>query len=130
MSRITLSHSRRPFVITGLVLIGLAASAATTQTQSTSNEATLLNRIPAITNRVAVGNQSPTAADCDWARSAYFAEFVGLVTTHQKTFVRFVTLAVPHCDAGSGGTSGFGAVFVIGIESVNCEFAGVVAGFT
>jgi hypothetical protein len=64
--------------MTGLVLIGLAASAATTKTQSTTNEAALLNRIPATTNRVVAGNQSPNASDDDRARSAYFAELTGV----------------------------------------------------
>ena len=47
MSRITRSsHPRRMLVVTGLVLIGLAASAATTR-KSMSPEAMLLNRFPA-----------------------------------------------------------------------------------
>ena len=78
MSHTSRSHQRRHLVVTGLILIGLAASAATTQTQSTSPEATRLSRIPAATNRVVAGNQSPTAADGDRAKSAYFAEFTGV----------------------------------------------------
>lgn len=79
MSRTARSHPRRPFVVTGLVLVGLAASAATTQAQSPTPDRALLNRIPAATYRVvAAGNQSPTALDGDRAKSAYFAEFTGV----------------------------------------------------
>ena len=79
MSRTTRSHPRRPLAVTGLVLIGLAASAATTQAQSPTPDRALLNRIPAATYRVvAAGNQSPTAIDGDRAKSAYFAEFTGV----------------------------------------------------
>ena len=82
MSRTTRSHPRRPLVATGLALIGLAASAATTQAQSPTPERALLNRIPAATHRVvAAGNQSPIAIDgdrADLAKSAYFAEFTGV----------------------------------------------------
>ena len=79
MSRTTRSHPRRPLVVTGLVLIGLAASAATTQAQSPTPERALLDRIPLATDRgVAAGNQSPTAVDGDRAKSAYFAEFTGV----------------------------------------------------
>jgi hypothetical protein len=71
MSRITRSsHSRRMFVTTGLVLIGLAATAATTR-KSMGPEATFLNRIS-------------TPAHCVFAtvngertKSAYFAELTG-----------------------------------------------------
>ena len=79
MSRTTRSHPRRPLVVTGLVLIGLAASAATTQAQSPTPDRALLNRIPAATYRVvAAGNQSPTSTDGDPAKSASFAEFTGV----------------------------------------------------
>jgi hypothetical protein len=72
MSRITRSsHPRRVFVVTGLVLIGLAATAATTQ-KGMGAEATFLNRIP-------------IAAHCMFAtvkgertKSAYFAELAGV----------------------------------------------------
>jgi hypothetical protein len=65
--------------VIGLVLIGLAASAATAQAQSPSPDRALLNRIPAATYRVlAAGNESPTAIDGDRAESAYFAEFTGV----------------------------------------------------
>ena len=78
-SRTTRSHSRRPLVMTGLALIALAASAATTQAQSPTPDRALLNRIPAATYRVvAAGNQSPTAIDGDRAKSAYFAQFAGV----------------------------------------------------
>jgi hypothetical protein len=64
MSRTTRSHPHRPIVVTALVLIGLAASAATTRAQSPTPEAALLNRIPAATyGEVAAGNPSPTSID-------------------------------------------------------------------
>lgn len=63
MSRITHSRPRRSFVVPGLVLIGLAASAATAQAQSTDPERALLNRIP-VSHRVTVaGTQSSTPID-------------------------------------------------------------------
>jgi hypothetical protein len=73
MSRITRSsHPRRMFFLTGLVLIGVAASAATTRKQSMSSEATLLNRIPTATHCAL------TTLGGDRAKSAYFAEFTGV----------------------------------------------------
>ncbi|MGH7632396.1 MAG: hypothetical protein ACRENC_01605 [Gemmatimonadaceae bacterium] len=70
---------RRPLLATGLVLIGLAASAATTQAQRPAPERALLNRIPAATYHVvATDNRSPAAIDGDRARNAYFAEFTGV----------------------------------------------------
>ena len=79
MSRTTYFHQRRQRVVTGLVLIGMVASAATTRTRSLSREATLVNQMPSATNCVmAAGKQSPTAVDSDRARSAYFAEFTGV----------------------------------------------------
>lgn len=79
MSRTTYFHQRRQLVVTGLVLIGMVASAAATHTPSPSLEATLVNQFPSATNRViAAGKQSPAAVDCDRARSAYFAEFTGV----------------------------------------------------
>lgn len=72
MSRTTRSsHPRRMFVVTGLVLIGLAATAATTR-KSMSPEAMLLNAIPSATHCVL------TTLDGDRAKSAYFAEFTGV----------------------------------------------------
>ena len=53
-----------PLVVPGLILIGLAASAATARAQSPNPEQALLNRIPAATYRVvAAGNQSPISID-------------------------------------------------------------------
>jgi hypothetical protein len=79
MSRTAHSHPRQPLVVTGLVLLGLAASVATTPAQSPTPDRALLNRIPAATYRVvAAGNRSPTAPDGDRAESAYFAEFTGV----------------------------------------------------
>ena len=72
MSRITRSsHSRRMFVTTGLVLLGLAATAATTR-KSTGPEATLLNRIPIAAHCVFA------RVNGDRAKSAYFAELTGV----------------------------------------------------
>lgn len=79
MTRSTRSRPRRTLVVTGLVLIGLAASAATTPTQSASPETALLNRVPAVTCRAgAADNQSSTAIDVNRATSAFFAEFTGV----------------------------------------------------
>lgn len=79
MSRSTRFHSRRPLIVTGLVLIGLAASAATTPAQRPAPGRALHNRIPAATYRlVAPEKQSPTAIEGDRARGAYFAEFTGV----------------------------------------------------
>jgi hypothetical protein len=79
MSRTARSYPRRRLLVTGLVLVGLAASAATTEAHSSTPDRALLNRIPAATYRlVAAGNQSPTALDGDRAKSAYFAEFTGV----------------------------------------------------
>jgi len=79
MSRTIRFHSRRLLLATGLVLIGLAASAATTQAQSPAPDRALRNLIPAATYRVvATGNQSPTAIDGDRTRSKYVAEFTGV----------------------------------------------------
>jgi hypothetical protein len=79
MSRITRSHRRRPLLVTGLVLFGLAASAANTQAQSPTPDRALLNRIPIATYHVvSTSSQSPTAIDGDRAKSAYFAEFTGV----------------------------------------------------
>ena len=79
MSRTARSLPRRPLVVIGLVLIGLAASAAITQARSRTPDPSRLSRIPAATYRVvATGNQSPTAIDGDRAQSAYFAEFTGV----------------------------------------------------
>ena len=69
MSRTARSYPRRRLLVTGLVLVGLAASAATTEAHSSTPDRALLNRIPAATYRlVAAGNQSPTALDGDRAR--------------------------------------------------------------
>ncbi len=79
MFRTARSYTRRLLLVTGLALVGLAASAATTHTPSSSPEATLVNQIPSATNRmIAASKQSPTAADGDRAKSAYFAEFTGV----------------------------------------------------
>jgi hypothetical protein len=69
MSRSTRSHPLRPLVVTALVVLGLAASAATIHAQSPGPERALLNRLPAATYRV--------IADSD-RTSAYFAEFTGV----------------------------------------------------
>ena len=64
MSRITRSHSRRPFVVAGfLALSGLAGSAATAEAQSISPERALLNPIPAAGYGVVAGTESPFAID-------------------------------------------------------------------
>ena len=79
MSRTAYSHAHRPLVVTGLLLVSLAASAATAPAQSPTPDRALLNRVPVSTYRVvAAGNQSPTALDGDRAKSAYFAEFTGV----------------------------------------------------
>lgn len=79
MSRTTLSHPRRPLVVASLVLIGLAASAATTYKPCASPEVRLFNRIPRATRGVvAARNQSPTAVHSVRANSAYFAELTGV----------------------------------------------------
>jgi len=78
MSRTPRSHPRRSIVATGLVVIGLVATAALTQAQSPAPDRALLNRIPVATYRVvATGNQSPIDIEGDRPRSAYFAEFTG-----------------------------------------------------
>jgi hypothetical protein len=72
MSRITRSsHSRRMFVTTGLVLIGLAATAATPR-KSMGPAATFLNRIPTAAHCVFA------SVDGERAKSAYFAELTGV----------------------------------------------------
>jgi hypothetical protein len=72
MSRINRSsHPRRMFVVTGLVLIGLAATAATAR-KSMSPEAMLLNRIPTATHCVFA------TLGGDRAKSAFFAELTGV----------------------------------------------------
>jgi hypothetical protein len=78
-SRTTRSRPRRPFLVTALALIGLAASAATIQAQSPTPDRVRLDRIPVATVRVvAAGAPSPTAVDGDRAESAYSAEFTGV----------------------------------------------------
>jgi hypothetical protein len=72
MSSITRSHTRRMLALSGLVLIGLTASAATTPKQSMRSDATLLNRVSTATRCVfATVNGYRT-------KSAYFAEFTGV----------------------------------------------------
>ena len=79
MFRTTRSRPRWPLAVAGLILIGLAASHATTQAQSPIPNRTLLGRIPVSTYRVvATSNQSQTAIDEDRAKSVYFAEFIGV----------------------------------------------------
>ena len=64
MSRTTRSHPRRPIVMPALILIGLAASAATAQAQSPGPERALLDGAPAATYRaVGGGNQSLTSLE-------------------------------------------------------------------
>jgi len=64
MSRNTRPHLRRPTVMPALILIGLAASAATAQAQSPGPKRALLNRTPAATYQVVgAGNQFPTSID-------------------------------------------------------------------
>ena len=78
-TRTTRSYVRRPLALTGVALIALAASAATTRAQRPTPDRALLDRTPAATDRVAAaGTQSPAAVDGDLARSAYFAEFTGV----------------------------------------------------
>jgi hypothetical protein len=94
MSRTTRSHPRRPLVVPGLVLIGLAASAATAQTaqaQSPSPTRALLNRMSAVTYRVlAAGNPSPTAIDAERAvlHRSIAAPRAPIVTTRPHEEVR------------------------------------------
>jgi len=79
MSRTTRFHSHRLLIVTGLVLIGLAAWAATTPAQRPAPDRALHNRIPAAAYRVvAPEKQSPAAIEDDRARGAYFAEFTGV----------------------------------------------------
>jgi hypothetical protein len=79
MSHTARSYPRRLLLVTGLVLVGLAAAAATTPAQSPTPDRALLNRIPAATYRlVAAGKQSPPVLDGDRAKGAYFAEFTGV----------------------------------------------------
>ena len=79
MSRTAYSHPHRPLVVTGLVLLGLAASAATSPAQRPTPDRALLNRVPVSMYReVAAGNQTPTTLDGDAPKSAYFAEFTGV----------------------------------------------------
>jgi hypothetical protein len=64
MSRNARSHPRRPLVMPALILIGLAASAATAQAQSPGPERALLNRTPAaMFHLVGAANQSPASID-------------------------------------------------------------------
>jgi hypothetical protein len=88
MSRITRSHQRRPLVVTGLLLIGLAASAATTQAQRPSPGAALRNE-PALLSHGPFrpageigrerGHSSALERDRTSDRtSAYFAAFTGI----------------------------------------------------
>jgi hypothetical protein len=73
MSLSTHSQPRRPLVLTGVLLIGLAASAAATHAQGTLTERAMLNRIhAAMCHKVAVEDNH--------AKSAYFAEFTGVGT--------------------------------------------------
>jgi hypothetical protein len=64
MSRTTRAHTRRPIVIPALILIGLAASAATALAQSAGPERALLNGTPAATyGAVPGGNRSLTCIE-------------------------------------------------------------------
>ncbi|HKG95284.1 MAG TPA: hypothetical protein VKA84_25420 [Gemmatimonadaceae bacterium] len=78
-SRTTRSHPLRPLVVTGLALIALAASVATTQAQSPAPDRARLDRAPVATSRVvAAGTQPPAAVAGDRSESAYSAEFTGV----------------------------------------------------
>lgn len=79
MSRIARFHQSRRFVTTGLVLIGLAASAAMSQARSQTPEAALLNRVPvAASSVVASAKKSPAIIDGDRTKGVYFAQFTGV----------------------------------------------------
>ncbi|MEP7065646.1 MAG: hypothetical protein ABI889_06400 [Gemmatimonadota bacterium] len=79
MSHTTRFNTRRPLVVTGLVVIGWATSAAIILKESPTPDRALLNRIPSATYRVlATGNESPIAIHGDRVTSAYFAEFTGV----------------------------------------------------
>lgn len=79
ITRTTRSLPRRPLALTGLALIALAASAATTEAQRPTPDRALLDRSPVATPRVvAAGTQAPAAVDGDPVESAYFAEFTSV----------------------------------------------------
>ena len=79
ISRTTRSLPRRPLALTGLALIALAASAATTEAQRPTPDRALLDRSPVATSRVvAADTQAPAAVDGDPVESAYFAEFTSV----------------------------------------------------
>ena len=81
MSRTPRFHPRHPLVVTGLALIGLVASLATTSVHTSISEGALVHRNPAARHHViAAGNHSPTPVDDSRVdlTSAYFAEFTGV----------------------------------------------------
>lgn len=79
MSRTIRFTLRRPFVTTGLALIGLAVSAAVPPAQSQASEKALLNRaLMATSHSVAIGKKPPASVEGDRPKSAYFAEFTGV----------------------------------------------------